>query len=88
MPRLKRLPKRHVFPGGYTVKIVVAARDAGGWSLVENGNDATYDTLEIDQGQITLHPQRTNRQHWHDLAHELLHALVDAQHYIEKKVAP
>lgn len=84
---MRRLPKRHRFPGGYYVDIVVSAEDHGGWSLVENNNVASYDTIDIDHGQITLHPQRTPRQHWHDLAHELLHALVDAQHYIEGVVA-
>lgn len=86
--RMRRIPKCHVFPGGYTVDIVIAEVDAGGYSLTEGGDDASYDTLDVGRGQITLHPSRTARQMWRDLAHELLHALVDAQHYIESKVAP
>ena len=77
---MRRLPKKHIFPGGFRVEIVI------GQPL--EGNDADYETLDVDLGRITLSKQRTPRQLWRDLAHELVHAVVDAQNYIERAVAP
>jgi Zn-dependent peptidase ImmA (M78 family) len=77
---MKPLPKRHRFPGGFVVEIVLADIDP-----TEAG---TYETPEIGRGIITIDRHRTPRQRWHDLGHELMHAAVDAQNFIERKVAP
>lgn len=79
--KTRPLPKRHRFPGGYVVQIRLVPRGEG----LELGPDdmGQYDTLTADEGCILLWEGLTPRQRWGVLMHELLHALVDAQNYVE-----
>lgn len=75
-----RLPARHRFPGGYTVDIRLSPRGSG---VLDADDMGAYETVEADRGVIHLWEGLTPRQRWHTLLHELLHALVDAQSYVE-----
>jgi len=78
---MKALPKSFRFPGGFVCEIAVAPlRDAEDFG--------EYETLDISRGRITISSKLTPRQQWHFLGHEMVHATVDAQHYISQEVAP
>jgi len=78
---VKRIPKTVIFPGGFRLSVVVEEID-------DPENNGTYDTVTIGEGVITLSDKLTPRQQWRILAHEMIHAVVDAQNYIERVVAP
>lgn len=76
----RRLPATHRFPGGFKVRIELVPRGEGG---LEDGDHGLYFTESYDCGVIRLWDGLTPRQRWNVLMHELLHALVDAQNYVE-----
>lgn len=75
---MKRLPSKILFPGGFEVQVV----------LVDLPDFGEYETIDIGHGRISIDEKLTPRQRWHFLSHEMLHALVDAQHFIMKVIAP
>lgn len=86
---MKRLPKKHVFPGGFTVYIdsVERGETVRGITLPEDC-DGYFDTIDICSGQVLLWQGLTLRQKWRTLAHEIIHGALDAQICIEQEVAP
>lgn len=89
--RLRKLPSKHVFPGGFTVVIESVPRNTevltpGGDRIEPLGDDdfGIYHTDQAGVGVIYLWDQLTPKQAWNTLMHELIHCLVDAQNYVEK----
>lgn len=79
---VKRIPRKHVFPGGFTVDIVFVDSKPEGESKIPD-TLGLYFTKSSDAGCIELWKGLTPRQRWRILMHEMLHALADAQRWAE-----
>lgn len=79
---MRRLPKSHTFPGGFKVEILSAPYG----ELLDEGSFAEYSTVTRSAGRIVLWDQLTPKQAWRILMHEMIHAIVDAQHWVEREV--
>jgi hypothetical protein len=86
---MKRLPSKHKFPGGFILYIdtVEVGTTVRGITLPPDC-EGYFDTIDLGSGQILLSSSLTPRQQWRTLAHEMVHAALDAAHQIEKEVAP
>ncbi len=85
-----RFPSQHRFPGGFTVDIELQERHPGSKHpehiLDEADDEAAYVHVSKERGLIVLWTELTPKQKWHALMHELQHALVDAQNYVEERL--
>lgn len=81
---MRKLPKQHKFPGGFHVEIVLAPRGVA--PLEDEDEKATYGTLDAEHGRITLWEGLTPTQQWKALGHELVHAALDADNWIQENI--
>jgi hypothetical protein len=86
---VKRIPSKFRFPGGFTLYIdqVNHGEERRGVTLPDDC-DAYFDTIDVGSGQVLIDVKKTPRQKWRLLAHEMVHAALDAGIQIEHEVAP
>lgn len=86
---MKRLPPKHTFPGGFVLYIdQVAHGETRRGVTLPADCDAYFDTIDVGSGQVLIDKDKTPRQKWRLLAHEMVHAALDAGIQIEHEVAP